>query len=131
MSSVLIPGERVRTRERRRERRVGLFGRLRRLDWLLLCALAGIAALGLDVIGTGAGGHAFVVKQEIYLALGVVALFVLSLAVLAPPGEYGADTWKNLENGANCWGGISLDASRGIEQQWRKEVAELWISIHT
>jgi len=28
---------------------------------------------GLDVIGTGAGGHAFVVKQEIYLALGGAA----------------------------------------------------------
>ena len=44
----------------------------------MLFALAGVAALGLDVIGTGAGGHAFVVKQEIYLALGAVALCVLS-----------------------------------------------------
>jgi rod shape determining protein RodA len=78
MSSVLIPGERVRTRERRRERRVGALGRIRRLDWLLLLALAGVAALGLDVIGTGAGGHAFVVKQEIYLGLGAIALCVLS-----------------------------------------------------
>ena len=44
----------------------------------MLFALAGVAALGLDVIGTGAGGNAFVVKQEIYLALGVIALCVLS-----------------------------------------------------
>jgi rod shape determining protein RodA len=78
MSSILIPGERVRARELRRTRRVGLVGRIRRLDWLMLFALAGVAALGLDVIGTGAGGHGFVVKQEIYLALGVVALCVLS-----------------------------------------------------
>ena len=73
-----MPGERVRTREVRRTRRVGLVGRMRRLDWLMLCALAGVAALGLDVIGTGAGGHGFVVKQEIYLALGGLALCVLS-----------------------------------------------------
>ena len=78
MSSVLIPGERVRARELRRTRRVGLFGRVRRLDWLLLCALGGVAALGLDVIGTGAGGDSFVIRQEIYLALGAVALCVLS-----------------------------------------------------
>jgi quinoprotein glucose dehydrogenase len=30
------------------------------------------------------------------------------------PGEYGADTWSNVEQGANCWGGIALDESRGI-----------------
>ena len=78
MSSVLIPGERVRARELRRTRRVSAFGRVRRLDWLMLFALAGVAALGLDVIGTGAGGNAFVVKQEIYLGLGVIALCVLS-----------------------------------------------------
>jgi rod shape determining protein RodA len=78
MSSILIPGERVRTRELRRTRRVGLFGRVRRLDWLLLCALAGVAALGLDVIGTGSGGSQFVLRQEIYLALGALALCLLS-----------------------------------------------------
>lgn len=78
MSSVLIPGERVRARELRRTRRISVFGRVRRLDWLLLFALAGVAALGLDVIGTGAGGHAFVIKQEIYLALGAIALCALS-----------------------------------------------------
>ena len=78
MSSVLIPGERVRARELRRTRRISAFGRVRRLDWLMLFALAGIAALGLDVIGTGSGGTAFVLKQEIYLALGAVALVVLS-----------------------------------------------------
>jgi rod shape determining protein RodA len=78
MSSIIIPGERVRARELRRARRVSVFGRIRRLDWLMLFALAGVAALGLDVIGTGAGGHAFVVKQEVYLALGAVALCVLS-----------------------------------------------------
>jgi rod shape determining protein RodA len=78
MSSVLIPGERVRARDLRRTRRISAFGRVRRLDWLMLFALAGIAALGLDVIGTGAGGAQFVLKQEIYLALGVVALVALS-----------------------------------------------------
>jgi rod shape determining protein RodA len=78
VSSVLIPGERVRARELRRTRRIGVFGRLRRLDWLMLCALAGIAALGLDVIGTGEGGADFVVRQQIYLGLGVIALCVLS-----------------------------------------------------
>ena len=61
MSSVLIPGERVRARELRRTRRVSAFGRVRRLDWLMLFAIAGVAALGLDVIGTGAGGDSFVV----------------------------------------------------------------------
>lgn len=78
MSSVLIPGERVRTRELRRARRIGAFGRVRRLDWLMLCALAGVAALGLDVIGTGAGGDEFVIRQEIYLGIGVIALCFLS-----------------------------------------------------
>jgi rod shape determining protein RodA len=78
VSSVLIPGERVRARELRRARRVTAFGRVRRLDWLMLFALAGVAALGLDVIGTGAGGHAFVVRQQVYLGLGALALCVLA-----------------------------------------------------
>ena len=78
MSSVLIPGERVRARELRRIRRVGVLGRIRRLDWLMLCALAGVAALGLDVIGTGEGGDAYVVRQSIYLALGATALTILA-----------------------------------------------------
>jgi rod shape determining protein RodA len=78
MSSVLIPGERVRERELRRVRRVTALGRIRRLDWLMLCALAGVAALGLDVIGTGAGGETFVVRQSIYLGLGGIALCVLA-----------------------------------------------------
>ncbi|HRE83900.1 MAG TPA: PQQ-binding-like beta-propeller repeat protein [Opitutaceae bacterium] len=30
------------------------------------------------------------------------------------PGEFGAETWKGQETGANCWGGMSLDESRGI-----------------
>jgi quinoprotein glucose dehydrogenase len=30
------------------------------------------------------------------------------------PGEFGADTWENQEIGANCWGGMALDESRGI-----------------
>ncbi|MDR3722737.1 MAG: PQQ-binding-like beta-propeller repeat protein, partial [Candidatus Acidoferrales bacterium] len=29
-------------------------------------------------------------------------------------GEYGHDTWSHLEEGANCWGGMALDESRGI-----------------
>jgi glucose dehydrogenase/sugar phosphate isomerase/epimerase len=29
-------------------------------------------------------------------------------------GEYGHETWSNIEQGANCWGGIALDESRGI-----------------
>jgi rod shape determining protein RodA len=78
MSSVLIPGERVRAHELRRTRRISAFGRVRRLDWLMLFALAGVAALGLDVIGTGSGGATYVLKQEIYLALGALALVVLS-----------------------------------------------------
>lgn len=28
--------------------------------------------------------------------------------------EFGADTWANPEMGANCWGGIAMDESRGI-----------------
>jgi rod shape determining protein RodA len=78
MASVLIPGERVRAHELRRTRRISAFGRVRRLDWLMLFALAGIAALGLDVIGTGSGGAQYVLKQEIYLGLGALALVVLS-----------------------------------------------------
>ena len=30
------------------------------------------------------------------------------------PGEYGAETWSRIEEGANCWGGMALDESRGI-----------------
>ncbi len=30
------------------------------------------------------------------------------------PGEFGADTWQGQETGANCWGGMALDESRGI-----------------
>lgn len=30
------------------------------------------------------------------------------------PGEMGADTWSNMESGANCWGGMALDEDRGI-----------------
>jgi quinoprotein glucose dehydrogenase len=29
-------------------------------------------------------------------------------------GEFGADTWEAHEIGANCWGGMALDESRGI-----------------
>ncbi len=29
-------------------------------------------------------------------------------------GEYGAETWSHIELGANCWGGMALDESRGI-----------------
>ncbi len=29
-------------------------------------------------------------------------------------GEYGAETWSRIEEGANCWGGMALDESRGI-----------------
>ncbi len=29
-------------------------------------------------------------------------------------GEFGHDTWDGPENGANCWGGMSLDEGRGI-----------------
>ena len=29
-------------------------------------------------------------------------------------GEYGHETWSNIEQGANCWGGMALDESRGI-----------------
>lgn len=30
------------------------------------------------------------------------------------PGEFGHDTWTGQESGANSWGGLSLDESRGI-----------------
>ena len=30
------------------------------------------------------------------------------------PGEYGYETWSNIEQGANCWGGMAMDESRGI-----------------
>ena len=30
------------------------------------------------------------------------------------PGEFGADTWSSNTEGANCWGGMALDESRGI-----------------
>jgi quinoprotein glucose dehydrogenase len=33
---------------------------------------------------------------------------------LAQPGEFGAETWEDRETGANCWGGMALDESRGI-----------------
>ncbi|MBX3180019.1 MAG: PQQ-binding-like beta-propeller repeat protein [Candidatus Hydrogenedentes bacterium] len=32
-----------------------------------------------------------------------------------PAGDqFGADTWENIETGANCWGGMALDEQRGI-----------------
>ena len=30
------------------------------------------------------------------------------------PGEPGSETWAQIEKGANCWGGMALDESRGI-----------------
>lgn len=33
---------------------------------------------------------------------------------LPHPGEFGHDTWSNVESGANAWGGIALDRPRGI-----------------
>jgi len=30
------------------------------------------------------------------------------------PGEYGNETWSTVESGANCWGGMAMDESRGI-----------------
>ena len=30
------------------------------------------------------------------------------------PGQYGNETWSRIEDGANCWGGMALDESRGI-----------------
>ncbi|MBI4626626.1 MAG: PQQ-binding-like beta-propeller repeat protein, partial [Verrucomicrobia bacterium] len=33
---------------------------------------------------------------------------------IAQPGEFGAETWEDRESGANCWGGMALDESRGI-----------------
>ncbi len=30
------------------------------------------------------------------------------------PGQYGHETWSEMESGANCWGGMALDESRGI-----------------
>ena len=33
---------------------------------------------------------------------------------IAQPGQYGGDTWQGRESGANCWGGMALDESRGI-----------------
>jgi quinoprotein glucose dehydrogenase len=33
---------------------------------------------------------------------------------VAQPGEPFGDTWDQAETGANCWGGMALDASRGI-----------------
>ena len=29
-------------------------------------------------------------------------------------GEFGNETWSSLEQGANCWGGMAMDESRGI-----------------
>jgi glucose dehydrogenase/sugar phosphate isomerase/epimerase len=33
---------------------------------------------------------------------------------LPRPGEYGHDTWSQVNDGANCWGGMALDEQRGI-----------------
>jgi quinoprotein glucose dehydrogenase len=30
------------------------------------------------------------------------------------PGQEGGETWSRVEHGANCWGGMALDESRGI-----------------
>ena len=33
---------------------------------------------------------------------------------LPHPGEFGYETWSQVSEGANCWGGMALDESRGI-----------------
>jgi quinoprotein glucose dehydrogenase len=33
---------------------------------------------------------------------------------LPQPGEFGHDTWSRVSDGANCWGGMALDETRGI-----------------
>lgn len=37
-----------------------------------------------------------------------------TFATRPPRGQYGHETWSTLESGANCWGGMALDESRGI-----------------
>jgi quinoprotein glucose dehydrogenase len=37
-----------------------------------------------------------------------------SFVTRAAPGDFGGDTWSTRESGANCWGGMAMDESRGI-----------------
>ena len=37
-----------------------------------------------------------------------------TFATRPAPGEFGAETWSTRESGANCWGGMAMDESRGI-----------------
>ncbi|MEK0447405.1 MAG: hypothetical protein RLZZ399_2726 [Verrucomicrobiota bacterium] len=37
-----------------------------------------------------------------------------TFATRPEPGQYGHETWSKIESGANCWGGMAMDDSRGI-----------------
>lgn len=76
--SVLIESEHTRA-ENERRRAITFSTKLRRLDVLLLAALAGIAVLGLDALAQGGGNAALVLRQRIYLLVGALAFAVFSL----------------------------------------------------
>ena len=75
--SVLIESEHTRA-ENERRRAITFSTKLRRLDVLLLAALAGIALLGLDSLAQGGENVALVLRQRIYLLVGAVAFAAFS-----------------------------------------------------
>lgn len=103
---------------------------------LLFCAGNSLWALdpstGLPIPDFGDGGKAAsgevriapaVFEHQVIVAGYTGNAYAFDLATGAPQwtfhtvpqsGEFGADTWSSPEEGANCWGGIALDAARGI-----------------
>ena len=70
--SVLIESEQTRA-ENERRRAITFATKLRRLDYLLMASLVGIAVLGLDALSQGGENDALVLRQRIYLAAGALA----------------------------------------------------------
>jgi rod shape determining protein RodA len=93
MSSVIYQGDVGRLRAQPRSRALVW---LRRVDWILLAATAGIVALGLNVLAAGTrndvqGNPAYwVTRQEIFFVLGGIALVA---GTLVPPSLYRRFQW--------------------------------------
>jgi len=62
-------------------------------------------------------GHILVLpgyKGDIYGFDARTGKTVWTFATRPQSGDLGGDTWSKVEQGANCWGGMALDESRGI-----------------
>lgn len=53
-------------------------------------------------------------QRDVYGYDIVTGRLLWTFSTLPHPGAYGYDTWRGQETGANCWGGMAMDQSRGI-----------------